>query len=177
VAQVGEIVAQREVRLLQCEDIMHLRPVGQCALRVPDETAESVPSGNIDLSAPRGMEPLVALFDGMPLTGHRLLDGRLIVDDPDGFESAYQARDRVHGTAMASLICHGDLNSGSGAVERPVYVRPIMQPRLGFGGQTFEAIPDNILPLDLIYRASGDCMTPKAANRQRPGPRDQPIGV
>jgi hypothetical protein len=154
VAQVGEIVAQREVRLLQCEDIMHLRPVGQCALRVPDATVESVPSlGNIDQSAPRGMEPLVALFDGMPLTGHRLLDGRLIVDDPDGFESAYQARDRVHGTAMASLICHGDLNAGFGAVERPVYVRPIMQPRRGFSGQTFEAIPDNILPLDLIYRA------------------------
>ena len=38
--QVSEIIAQREVRLLQCEDIMHLRPVGQCAIRVPGELSQ-----------------------------------------------------------------------------------------------------------------------------------------
>ena len=44
---------------------------------------------------PQG-EPLVALLDGLPLTGHRLLDGRLIIDDPDGYEGEYQAQERVH---------------------------------------------------------------------------------
>ena len=48
--------------------------------------------------------PVIALFDGMPLTGHVLLDGRLDVDDPDGYEDAYQAAERSHGTAMASLV-------------------------------------------------------------------------
>lgn len=98
-------------------------------------------------------DPLVALFDGLPLTGHRLLDGRLDVDDPDGYEEAYQAGERRHGTAMASLICHGDLDEGGGPVTRPVYVRPVMKPHLDFGGQLVEAIPEDVLPIDLIHRA------------------------
>jgi hypothetical protein len=150
--RVTEIVAQREVRLLQCEDIMHLRPVGQCAIRAPEDLAETEAMEEGPPEHPQG-EPLVALLDGLPLTGHRLLDGRLIVDDPDGYESAYQANERVHGTAMASLICHGDLNENGEPTKRLVYVRPIMQPRRGFGGQFFEAIPDDNLPVDLIHRA------------------------
>jgi hypothetical protein len=106
-----------------------------------------------DSVLPRG-EPIVALFDGLPLTKHRLLDGRLIVDDPDEFESTYQAQERIHGTAMASLICHGDLNNQEPPIQRPVYVRPIMQPRRGFDGRfTEEAIPEGILPIDLVHRA------------------------
>lgn len=150
---LSEIAKLRGFRLLQCEDIMHLRPVGQCAIRVPGDlstTDDLREEGQPDL--PQG-EPIVGLFDGLPLTGHRLLDGRLIVDDPDGYESAYQARERVHGTAMASLICHGDLDAGSGPTGRPVYVRPIMQPHRGFDGQFFEAIPEGVLPLDLVHRA------------------------
>jgi hypothetical protein len=89
----------------------------------------------------------------LPLTGHRLLNGRLIVDDPDGYESAYQAKERVHGTAMASLICHGDLGESAEPLRTPVYARPIMQPHRGFDGQFIEAIPEGVLPVDLIHRA------------------------
>ena len=151
--QVSEIVAQRDVRLLQCEDIMHLRPVGQCAMPVPDDLSETdvIGEGN-QLDLPAG-EPIVGLFDGLPLTGHRLLDGRLIVDDPDGYEGDYLAEERVHGTAMASLICHGDLNEGGKPARRPVYVRPIMKPHRGFDGQSSEAIPEGVLPVDLVHRA------------------------
>jgi hypothetical protein len=150
--QVSQILAQREVRLLQCEGIMYLRPVGQCAIRVLEDL-----SGEDTIEAEPPVlaqgEPIVAMFDGLPLTRHRLLDGRLIVDDPDDFESIYLARERVHGTAMASLICHGDLNEGGEPVRRPVYVRPIMQPRRGFNGQFYEAIPEEFLPVDLLHRA------------------------
>jgi len=150
---LSEVSRLREFRLLQCEDIMHLRPVGQCAIRVSEDLAETdALGGEGQPDLPRG-EPIVGLFDGLPLTGHRLLNGRLIVDDPDGYESAYQARERVHGTAMASLICHGDLDEGGGPTGRPVYVRPIMQPHRGFDGQFFEAIPEGVLPLDLVHRA------------------------
>lgn len=148
----SEITSLRDFRLLQCEDIMHLRPVGQCAIHIPEDLSglDTIDARQPDL--PQG-EPVVALFDGLPLTGHRLLNGRLIVDDPDGYESAYQARERVHGTAMASLICHGDLDEGGGSSRRPLYVRPIMQPRRGFDGQSFEAIPEEVLPIDLVHRA------------------------
>lgn len=150
---LSEIARLRNFRLLQCEDIMHLRPVGQCVIHVPDDLAES---DTIDEAEQKNLpqrEPLVALFDGLPLTGHWLLNGRLIVDDPDGYESAYQARERIHGTAMASLICHGDLDEGGESSQRAVYVRPIMQPSRGFDGQCFEAIPEGILPIDLVHRA------------------------
>jgi len=156
--EVSEVLSQVDAlsnfRLFQCEDIMYVHPVGQCAIRMPEDMTETQNIGELDdRERPKG-EPIVALFDGLPLTKHRLLDGRLIVDDPDGFESAYQAGERVHGTAMASLICHGDLNERQVPLERPVYVRPIMQPRRGFDGRFIdEAIPEGILLIDLIHRA------------------------
>ncbi len=151
--RVSQILDRREVRLLQCEDIMHLRPVGQCAIRVPEDMTQTDPlAERKQPGLPQG-EPIVALLDGLPLTRHQLLDRRLIVDDPDGFESAYQARERVHGTAMASLICHGDLDEGGGPSSRPVYVRPILKPHRGFGGHFDEGIPEGTLPVDLVHRA------------------------
>jgi len=151
--QVSQILAQDNVRLLQCEDIMHLRPVGQCAIHIPGDLTDTLPlTEDRQPELPEG-EPIVALFDGLPLTGHRLLNGRLIVDDPDGFEDEYQAQERVHGTAMASLICHGDLDGDDEPSSRPVYVRPIMQPRRGFDGQFHEAIPEGTLSIDLVHRA------------------------
>ena len=150
---VAQIEAHQDVKLLQCEGIRHIRPVGQCAIRMQENMADTDPMEDEEpQSAPAG-DPIVALFDGLPLTGHQLLDGRIVVDDPDGYESAYQARERFHGTTMASLICHGDLNDGGGPVARPVYARPIMKPRRGFDDQFYESIPEDLLPIDLLHRS------------------------
>ena len=102
-AQVQAIIeapqALRETRLLQCEDIMHVRPVGQCAVRLPDE-GQTEPVSDDDLARrdadqePLRAAPVIALFDGMPLIGHRLLSNRVTVDDPDGYHAAYQAHER-----------------------------------------------------------------------------------
>ena len=160
-ADVGQIVEDHEsfrtIRLLRCEEIMHIRPVGQCAVLVtPDTLPEPLTDDELSrlvaqTSLPEGT-PIVALFDGMPLAGHRLLENRLVVDDPDGYEAAYQARERQHGTGMASLICHGDLNQSDGAAATPLYVRPVMQPRRGYDGQFREEVPEHVLPVDLIHR-------------------------
>ena len=183
---VGRPETWEDVRLLQCEDVMHLRPVGQCLVTVPEDT--------IDIDAPESAggqgdatgEPLVALLDGLPLTRHQLLDGRVTVDDPDGYESVYQANERLHGTYMASLICHGDLNERGPAVGRHLYVRPIMQPQPSFRGLPVEAIPLNVLPVDLIHRAvrrlyESDGGEPPAAPSVRVinlsiGDRSRPLG-
>ena len=157
-AIMGAPEAFRDIRLLQCDDIMHVRPVGQCAVRLPDEgTTESLSDEELarlvpEQDPPHGA-PVVALLDGMPLTGHRLLNNRVMIDDPDGYEAAYQAHERVHGTAMASLICHGDLNQSSDAAEVPLYARPILKPGRGYGGRLPENIPPEVLPVDLIHRA------------------------
>lgn len=157
-ARVQEMVEQPDVwdniALLQCDDIMHIRPVGQCAVGIPEDTTDGgvVAASSLSVDSPAG-DPLVALLDGMPLAGHQLIDGRTIVDDPDDFESAYLARERVHGTTMGSLVCLGDVNDGGNPIGRPLYVRPIMKPRRGFDGKFVEAIPPDVLPIDLVHRA------------------------
>ncbi len=155
-----------DIRLLAADNIMYVRPVGQCAIRIADseEPAQTVEFATTRV--PQG-DPVAALLDGMPLTGHQAftdlagdphpekLDGvesRVIVDDPDGYADTYQAADRSHGTAMASLICHGDLHRPAAPLSTPLYFRPIMKPVKGFDG-TVERIPEDVLPVDLIHRA------------------------
>ena len=156
-SQIQNVIDQPDtfhnVKLLQCEGIMHLRPVGQCATRMMEDTMETDALQKEPHSELPHGDPIVALFDGMPLTGHQLLDGRLIVDDPDGYEDTYQALERMHGTNMASLICRGDLNEQGDTIGHPLYARPIMQPRHGYDERFDEAIPANVLPIDLVHRA------------------------
>jgi hypothetical protein len=151
---VPGVIARSPLSLFQCEDVMFLRPVGQCMVRVPgdlSETGSIKPSRTTTL--PEG-EPEVALLDGMPLTRHSLLDGRLEIDDPDDYQSAYQAQERRHGTAMASLICHGDLSDAGAPMTKLLYVRPIMQPyRAPDGTFVEERIPESVLPVDLLHRS------------------------
>ena len=147
-----QILEQPEVDLIKCENIMFFRPTGQMATgKEPVEgditdctvSADDLPAG----------DPIVAVLDGLPLENHRLLAGRLIVDDPDDWASEYPAIDRQHGTAMTSLIVHGDLNEGSSPLSRPVYVRPIMKPTAGRQSPRPEQVPDDVLFVDYIHRA------------------------
>lgn len=158
-AVIDDLDQSDKIRLLQCGDLMYVRPVGQCGIPGSDDTT-TAPLTDTELAQrvtqaePLSGDPTVALLDGFPLTGHQLLQGHIVVDDPDNYESAYQASKRMHGTAMASLICHGDLNQPGDDARTPLYVRPIMQPQSGFDGQPRgEAIPENVLPVDLIHRS------------------------
>lgn len=52
--------------------------------------------------------PVAAILDGVPNLQHQALKNRVNFDDPFGLTSEYQSGERLHGTAMASLIIHGD---------------------------------------------------------------------
>ena len=137
------------IELAKTEQIMFFRPSSQ-ALASPGESAEDGAIGSSvgNAQLPAG-EPVVALFDGLPVANHQLLQGRLIVDDPDGFAQAYPVSERKHGTEMASLVVHGDLEDPSlHSLSRPLYVRPIMKP--AFMRETF---PEGVLIVDLVHRA------------------------
>ena len=147
---------RREIQLFQSDVVMYFRPVGQCAVHIPEDDAdvdalEDEYANAASDDVPNGA-PIVALFDGMPLTGHQKLNGHLIVDDPDGYEAAYQANQRSHCTAMSSLICHGDLDEAGEPISRKLYARPIMKPKPALRGHN-EYIPDDVLTVDLIHRA------------------------
>ncbi len=131
---------------------MFFRPSGQM------RTREKPLEGNLetiqvkDMPLPQG-KPILALLDGLPLVNHDLLKERLIIDDPDNFEKNYLSKDRIHGTAMASLIIHGDLNREQLPLNRPIYVRPILKPEKNLNNNTNEIVPKDYLIVDLIHRA------------------------
>lgn len=144
--------AAHETALVQCEQIQFFRASGQMSAVLPDDDREDdgAPLGG---AAPTG-SPIVALLDGLPLQAHRRLEGRLVVDDPDDFEEDYPANERCHGTAMASLILHGDLVAGEVALARPLYVRPILRPDpRDWRGPRQETVPEDTLVVDLVHRA------------------------
>ncbi len=148
-----QAIEHSNVELVKCDSIMFFRPVGQMA------TGKSPIEGDLtdfevseDQGSPSG-DPIVAVFDGLPLTNHMLLSDRLIIDDPDDFASQYTVADRVHGTAISSLVVHGDLSKAENPLARRVYVRPIMKPINWHQSPRPEYIPSDVLVVDLIHRA------------------------
>ena len=147
-----QIIKQPEVDLIRCENIMFFRPSGQIVIDKEliegDVSDYEFSEGDLPAS-----DPVIALLDGLPLENHRLLSGRLVIDDPDDWASNYPAIDRQHGTAMASLIVNGDLNNGSNPLRRPVCVRPIMKPTAWPNSPRPEQLPEDVLFVDYIHRA------------------------
>jgi hypothetical protein len=148
-------------RVLRSEGVMFFRPRAQAAFGI----AEIEPVA-FDLAARlEGQQavagpPTVAVFDGLPLSGHTAVVGRIVIDDPDGFAASYQVRQMQHGTAMASTVIHGDLHDSGRALSAPVYVRPILEPD-AFGGQT-EITPPTRLLVDVVHRAFRRLFVPEA---------------
>ena len=144
--------AYTETELVQCEQVQFFRASGQMsAVLVDDERGHD--EGALSEPAPVG-RPVVALFDGLPLQGHRRLEGRLIIDDPDDLETGYPANERRHGTAMASLILYGDLAADETPLSRPLYVRPILQPdSRDWRRPREETVAEDTLVVDLVHRA------------------------
>ena len=147
-AELPALMERREVNIALADDVMFLRP--QSLLLAPLET-DAVEDGTLGgrQGQPSSNEPIAALLDGVPLQGHALLVNRLLLDDPDDLQSQALVSRRVHGTAMASLIIHGDLNAQEPPLERPLYVRPLM---LAPAEGSERALGDRLL-IDTVYRA------------------------
>ena len=82
-----QVMDHSSVELVKCDSVMFFRPVGQMA------TGKSPVEGDLtdfevseDQERPFG-DPVLAVFDGLPLANHTLLTDRLIIDDPDDFTS------------------------------------------------------------------------------------------
>ena len=127
--------------------------MGQCTVGPFDSNTETDTLPEAPLPEGPSGDPLVALLDGMPIARHKRLEHWVKIHDPDGYEGSYLARERVHGTSMASLICHGDLEEGQEPIGRPLYLRPILKPRRFGAGVFDEMIPDEVLTIDLVHRA------------------------
>ncbi len=145
-AELQRVLARGQEGLVAAESVMHIRP--QCAVHV---SAFDVHGGRTPTAAalPEG-DPIAAIFDAVPLTGHPRLSGRLSVDDPFGLDPL-AVGSRVHGTAMASAVVHGDLEGPpTPALARRVFFINVMFAPPGFDQD--ERFPDR-LPADLFHEA------------------------
>jgi hypothetical protein len=152
------------IELLSADEIMFVSPYAPMTLTAPDvDPIAATQIGPVDRVP--GL-PRIALLDGLPFANHDALAGRLTIDDPDGIGATYPVTSRHHGTGMASLIIHGDLSATAAPLDRPLYVRPILEPHPVFAGQ--EIVVRGQLLTDLLHRAvrrivRGDGSQPAAA--------------
>jgi hypothetical protein len=144
--EVNAIANHSEDSLAALEPIMTIGPQASISLRteVAGGDVANVPGEMPD------REPIAALLDAVPSLDHELLSDRMHVDDPAGLDARAVGL-RVHGTAMASLIIHGDLNELEPPVSRPLYVRPVMYARTQ--GDDDEVFPNDRLLVDDFYDA------------------------
>jgi len=126
--------AEIDIQLFKFPGVMYFRPTGQSLAVSGDEIGEpgEFPEGSPELP------PVAAILDGAQNLLHEALKDRLLFDDPDNLAGEYQPGEKRHGTAMASLVVHGELVDGLfSPLIRKVYHLAIMQPNpraRSFGG-------------------------------------------
>ena len=89
---VRDMMSANDTSLLDEEQVMWFRATGQTS--IASEVSESAEEANTVNNTIPQSAPLVALLDGLPIANHQYLRGRLIIDDPDDFESDYIAKKR-----------------------------------------------------------------------------------
>ena len=144
--------AADELHLLIYPSIMYFRRTGQsmtAAVEGDGEDAEYPETRPSEL-------PVAAILDGVPNLRHKALENRIDFDDPFDLAGEYQPGERRHGTAMASLIIHGD-RSGKAAepLRSKVHHVAIMQPDPAARavGKKEEYFPEDCFYEDRVARA------------------------
>lgn len=136
-----------ESDLLNLDEIAYLRPQAMSVSSSdPDDIEQVVESSDKVVLHP----PVAALFDGVLVQNHELLKGRLVIDDGEDLERTSPVHTRHHGTAMASLILHGDVAKEEAALQRKLYVQYLLA---ATQESSVETTPQSRLLLDVIYSA------------------------
>ena len=141
VVAVREIIVPLPAGIADLDPIMHIRPQSiATGIDVADtEKADEAPI--VDILK----DPILALLDGVPVEKHPILEWHVVVDDVFELVAGTPVSDRVHGTAMASLIVHGDRNRMEPALTRRIHVVPVMG--------AYDRFPNDRLVVDMIYLA------------------------
>ncbi|MGX9981552.1 S8 family peptidase [Methylobacterium fujisawaense] len=129
--------------------VMTVRPQSLYSVELPapippERERRSAPS------APDARPAIAVLLDGYPVQSHDLLRNRLDIEEVDIAGAEAPLETRFHGTAMASLILHGDLAAAEAPLERVLKVVPILA---GAQDAHVESTPVDKLPLAMIHRA------------------------
>jgi hypothetical protein len=141
VRQVQKIIERTPDGVAGIESVMHIRPQSVATrIDLDGEEAAALETLEDELG-----DPILAILDGVPVAAHSLLANHVVVDDQFGLEPITPVADRVHGTAMASLVIHGDRNNPAQSLPRRVHIVPVLGPS--------DKFPKDSLLVDLVYRA------------------------
>jgi hypothetical protein len=160
----AQAIAQRtDDSLARLVDVFSIRP--QSVLNVT-ATVESEPTAIVGEATALG-PPIAAILDAVPQQNHVLIGPRIAIEDFLGLEGV-TIGPRVHGTAMASLVIHGDLAKNEPALSRRVTFLPIMYSAVNDPNFVDEAPPANRLIVDILVQAIrrlkvGDADSPPVA--------------
>ncbi len=141
-----------ELHLLIYPSIMYFRHTGQSMTTAVEGDGEDT-----EYPETRPSElPVAAILDGVPNLRHKALENRIDFDDPFDLASEYQPGERRHGTAMASLIIHGDRSDKAAEPLRSkVHHVAIIQPDPAARavGKKEEYFPEDCFYEDRVARA------------------------
>jgi len=139
---IRQIVQQAPEGIAGLDAVMHIRPQSVATGIDVNDSLEPDPGA----IAPRALgEPILALLDGVPVANHRLLADHVRIDDQFELVPDALVAHRVHGTAMASLIVHGDRNRTEASLPRQIHVVPVMGNR--------DTFPQDRLVIDMVFLA------------------------
>ncbi len=106
-------------------EVMYFRQTGQSIVSNEEGDGEEADYPPIEAEN----SPIAAILDGAPNLQHKALLNLVDFDDPFDLAGKYQPGERRHGTAMASLLIHGDRSDQS---TEPIHSRvqyvAIMEP-------------------------------------------------
>lgn len=166
-----------DIFLIEPHSVVQAEPV----LGLPDVASYDGGDRPLPTQAPRA-----AVLDGMPITEHPLLRGRLIVVDPDDAANRVVVANRRHGTAISSLIAHGELPAKEPPLNSRVLVRPVLThvSSPGADGKVLEQFDSERLTVEIVHDALnqffGEDPDPAAANvfvvNVSLGDRNRPAG-
>lgn len=146
--KVAQQLVAGQGKIAAFDDVMTIRP--QSAYESQIESAAAVEAEPLDAPV-FDRECIAVLLDGYPIDQHELLADRLKLYELEVDGASAPAAGRLHGTAMASLIVHGDLQSSSKQpLNRPLGVLPVL---VAPDPAQREATPAGKLPIGVIYRA------------------------
>lgn len=141
VPAVRQLVELTPASIAALDIVMHIRAQSVASsLEYTESGAAEDPLSVAELGS-----PIAALLDGVPLSAHLLLSAHVVIDDQFDLVPNTPVADRVHGTAMASLLVHGDRNRREPPLPRRIHVVPVLA--------TLDQFPADRLIVDMIYTA------------------------
>ncbi len=142
VSAIRSVIERSPASLAGIEQVMHIRPQ---SIVTKIDVADTVALAPVAPPPAIVNDPILAVLDGVPMIGHPLLRQHVSLEDLFGLEPNALVAQRVHGSAMTSLIVHGDRNQLEPSLPRQIHCIPVLG--------AADRFPSDRLIVDLIYQA------------------------